>query len=538
MEKAKFVVYTDGSYKDDVCGYSLFGYLYKENDIDKKQKNLPKDMLITTSGFLTQELINQSKTEYGNSRYEMYSKSPSVLPLAYVSAVDTAITIKNEVPNEKDRCDIVVNSAYAEAHTMLLLLQTITNIKNAHNIEIDDILIKTDSQMLIYVLEAIKRGDSVEKYAYYTVYKPLKDFIDNFIKDGNNFNFLHIKGHTNNIGNEIVDKLANFAREERVKKLMFPEKYDDFKKTSRFDFFKLDDNKTDTFWTTNNIPDGLFGTDIFFITEESRDDRILYSFKYPKKKEAGEKDGTALIGIFMDKNKDDFISEVIKSELEYLDREKPYDTKLNSIGVLNNINLLELNDPYANLFRKLGYTCLNRYANGDVYIQSLNKYMISRIVRPGILGVTLIESLEFQKDILTTYFKNEDKYGEEETLFKQYPGNVECKIKDITNSFFDTKTSKKTKLVMPIVKDITEFSFSVNIEGKETLFTCVSGTDIPPRNFIKKLEKLDNVKVKLVYWKDSPLAYSYAYIFDGYNEDGRVSSLWYNKYSSTVYIKK
>lgn len=513
MENVSLLVYTDGSYTNDgVTGSALFGYTYKEENKGKKHGGLPRNVNITTDGILSKEEVND--------------KTVHVIPDAYVSKTDTAISFDN----------IVVNSAYAEAYTMMLLLMVINNLKREGK-EVTELYIKTDSQMLVYVLDGLTSGQSPEKYAYYTIYKPLNDFLTEFKSKGYKLKYKHVKAHVNIIGNEIVDKLASFAREERKLNIIKNENNQNDKidavKTTKFNYFPQD-KKKDSFWTVNNIPNYFMGKEIHFLTEPEREDRILYSFKYPKKKEPGEKDGAALIGMTIEKNKDDMINEIIKSELEYLIDAKDYDARYGGVGKLNFLDLNNINDPFVNLFKKLGFPVLGRYANGDIFVQSITKYPISKVVRPGILGVSLIESMEFNKDILESYFRDEVKEYKTLEDYKAYPGGVMVKLLDVTDYFF-TKEKGKMKLTMPIVKDFTSFEIKIELDGKEKKISCVPGTDIPIRNNIKKLELMEDVKVILVLWNNGNMAFNYGYIFDTVENGSRACSFWYNKYSSLFF---
>lgn len=513
MENVSLLIYTDGSYRNEgVSGSALFGYTYKEENKGKKHGGLPKNINITTEGILSKEEINNNTVH--------------VIPDAYISKTDTSISFDN----------IEVNSAYAEAYCMMLLLMVIEKLKREEK-EVTELYIKTDSQMLIYVLNGLTSGQSPEKYAYYSIYKPLNDFLIEFKSKGYKLKYKHVRSHVNIIGNEIVDKLASFAREERKLNILKSENKDfgkiDPEKTSKFNYFPQD-KKKDTFWTINNIPEYFMGKELYFLTEPSREDRILYSFKYPKKKEPGEKDGAALIGITIEKNRDDMINEIIKSELEYLDDSKNYDSKYGGVGRLNLLDLNNINDPFVNLFKKLGFPVLGKYVNGDIYVQSITKYPISKVVRPGILGVSLIESMEFNKDILETYFRDEVKEYKTLEDYKAYPGGVMVKLLDVTDKFF-TKEKNKLKLTMPLVKDFTSFEMSIEVEGKERKLSCVPGTDIPIRNNIKKLETMEDVKVLLVLWNNGNIAFNYGYIFDCKENNLRSCSFWYNKYSSLFF---
>lgn len=199
MKKYNFVVYTDGSglLEYRTWGLGFIGYSYEVKDGKdpknsyKPDKSLIKKLNPTNLGFVTKELIAEDP---------MYSKS-------------TPVEVDKILYGFKEG-DIDNTNNFAEASAVKEVFNIIkTEIDSGH--EVNSIMIKTDSQMVVTVMTSLWNSEKdfdYNRFAYPELYKTIHELMKFFKSKNVKFSVLHVYGHSSSLGNHIADRLAFVGR--------------------------------------------------------------------------------------------------------------------------------------------------------------------------------------------------------------------------------------------------------------------------------------------------------------------------------------
>jgi hypothetical protein len=105
----------------------------------------------------------------------------------------------------------------------------------------------------------------------------------------------------------------------------------------------------------------------------------------------------------------------------------------------------------------------------------------------------------------------------------------------ITNYFYEEDKKGLLKIKSDLVSSVDKVKVECfySIDKKHYNLDLYFGNDLPDRNTIKKIEKLDP-KIHLLTWMDSEKAFKYAVVIQVQNAIG----IWCNLYSNLKLIKE
>lgn len=353
------VIYGDGSAMnvgDGSYGAAITGYIYNNEDIGKKNSDVPTKYTITDIGYIENELLLKYKYNVvipswyvdGIYGYTNRGTNNQAELLAFVegitSLIDTELNI-NKIIFKSD-------SAYA-----LLCIENIYNNEDWRNNlkENIDILTKID-----------------------TIIKMLKS--NNIVLDT-----IKVKGHATALGNNIADRLANLARITKKK-----------------DFKMVEANKR---WSKPDIlPNMLKFKQLFFINNTNMVKDNIYSIMdYKTGVEPGKKTHEATFGIVVTDEPVELVHKVTDI----------YNNYYRSLSVLSAVDLNNLYDNlnvyYYNLF---GLDIFNVNPKNNILTGFENEPIVKSIYPPG-LAIQAYERIKDMHEVLNRAINNEKNKDEE-----------------------------------------------------------------------------------------------------------------------------
>lgn len=491
-KKYNIIIYTDGSckygeHKGKIIntsigsvGSSYIGYAYDRATIGETVKGLPKDVLPTNLGFMNNDLIQQDPAFYRDYK--------TVKPSHYFLGV-----IPSGIPETNN---------VAEVRAALEALRAIKKSRDVLK-NINMVFLKTDSKMMIQVLQSIINDPNVDlsKYAFPDMYREIKEHMQDIHNNGGKFIVKHVYGHSNSFGNVIADRLAYLARK----------KSDSDDPSSTREFVDVSDGKVN-FWDKYQDPNFPLGNNIYILRGHEFGKSSYVVLNYPKDKEVGEKNGEVLMGVVIREKNSPLVDDIFDRTLNYKE----------DSATAYGIDLRNAKNYLTNFFYKLAgkesFTKDNKPGN----LTLLELFPITRPIRPGGLLVQLTTKMIRQNYLMDEYFNNKE--------------NEFLKFTDITSYFFE-EVDKKGKKVH--VCKIGQKDTHVTIPFKNTEVKLAYKLDIPERSFFKNMERCKDYKVVLITHEVSPGAYDYFTLIFGNYEDEKENfkSMWGNYYSNKFYIR-
>lgn len=189
--------------------------------------------------------------------------------------------------------------------------------------------------------------------------------------------------------------------------------------------------------------------------------------------------------------------------------------------------------PYIQEHGKRAILSANNQAVLDLY--SLNKRQLTEERNPVGLSLRAIESSSLLEDLLE-HFKNQQS-GIEDTTAK----NTGFQSHDITEVFYTKSESNKNKGVVSTLKPeyvvgFKDLKVAVNVMcGNATQTVTVPlvlGADLLPRNNLKRLEVI-NPSVHLLTWKESEQSLRYACVVKTDTGIG----IWSNFFANRIFVQ-
>lgn len=268
------VIYTDGSGRNSLASYGFFYYIYKipvESEKEKKQS-------VVTIGDCKAEFTDLGLlTPVLRMENEEYYKSAKQVKPEYVFCGRRNV---NGATNN-----------YMELLAILDSLNHLNDKSKELNLEINEILVKTDSQVSISRITNIlleRPTDSPFQDEIKTVYNDLSS-------RKCKVSLTHVYGHASSYGNMLVDRLAYSCGERNT------------------EFVEIKDI-TSTYNKKLEFPWYIFGTKFHIV---AGDTPTLFLDRYDKKELVGEKRGGTIVGIVKPKE----FEEPIKSMYDkYMER--------------------------------------------------------------------------------------------------------------------------------------------------------------------------------------------------------------------------
>lgn len=462
------VIYGDGSAMNQTGEYGAgaTGYIYRKSNIGEKTGDCPVKYLISDIGYLETDALNKYK--FNPVTVDFYFEGVYGYDKSY---------------GTNSRAEIL---AFVESVRYLL---------DQEKINLKEIIYKGDSS---YVLDMINNMLELELDMWRRKYVSNKDLVDivyDSIRSLQKRNILiktiKVLGHSTSLGNNLADRLANFARRSKLHKFVLVEPQ---KHWSR----KLELNPMYKF------------RQLFFINNHRMTDKTMYGIMdYGIKVEPGKKTHEAVFGLILPKEKDILIEDCIERYSEYYQ----------SLSILNTIDLNQMfsrnNTYYYSLFgADIFY--IDRKTNS---LRGFDDYPVIKGVYPPGLGMQAYDKLE------SMYYTLEE--------YKEYLSGKDSltTFLNITDQFYNVEGKKHYVCILK--NDQTDVEMETEYEGYHFKLVISLAKDTLSRNQFKALEK-QNPNVYLVLKRTgNDRLIEYQVIVDIYNGD---LGIYTNIYSCKIFL--
>ena len=206
-------------------------------------------------------------------------------------------------------------------------------------------------------------------------------------------------------------------------------------------------------------------------------------------------------------------------------------SKTNVLGAIFMMRLDQLYSPKTQVeIRRFGDAAFYRKNS-----KTLDMYLVTRMgdktdeepltkeLWPPRLASRAIDSINYLKSIYLEYTA-----GDTSRLV----------VTDITPHIYEEGKKDTTKLKNEFGSGVASFEVKCNYAAEDKVTTAASltlflGIDLPDRNTLKKLEKM-NTKIQLLSWKESPLAFRYVTIVTCDSGKG----IWAGCYTNFKFLKE
>ena len=381
------ILYTDGASSPNpgYSGSGVTGYIYAQEDIDKKTSDKPNNISITDQGYINGSIDNMLDIHY-------------VKPTWYVDGI---YVFHNVATNN-----------VAELQAIVYGLENILNL----DMSIGKILIKSDSEYAIGVFNTVlvnpntswdNNTANVEYYhSFNKLFKICKD-------RGIEVNTLKVKGHDLSWGNNIADRLAVTARIVEAESKLDP--------TS----FVLTEAKK--FWDSQLIRHPFLKyRQMFFLNSNSPSTKPVYSImSYDSKLALGQKAPDPLFGTFM--------PTIPITEIEDVKSIFTIGAK-DSYMALGTIDLDVLYKQRTSHYYKLFGNTIFHMNNKHTQLLALDEDSVAYIITPAGLPVKSIEEMQIHQRIILDYL------GIDKTMSNSYI--------DVTPTFYKVNAKGRTECAL------------------------------------------------------------------------------------------
>jgi ribonuclease HI len=452
------IYYTDGGVRPTnpgYGGYGFHGYVYSDQD-PKKGSGNPTN-IVTDVGYL--EKTDTKKPEH-----------KPVKPLQYINGYGT---IPGLVTN---------NVAEISAATWALA--------NARTHDLEKVTIITDSKGVVeaangWIAKWSQNGwlkSDGRPVANQDHWQILDAHMQYLQEKGIEVEFKWIKGHNDHLGNEISDKLATIG----VMKCRAGQNYS-----------SVDSFPAEGYWTQVIDKHPLLSQRRLYM---STDPATIHPGQYYLGNHGKDDE---LLGA---RNADGYFSYVELTEHDPIIeavRVKQIDVCAGHVGIV----MVRLDK----VFEKNTHLDLHRYGTDCLYRRNPRRFDLSHVskqsdeepvskeLNPPLLAWRAIEALNVLKTLMNEYSVN----------------NPEFVKTDITDLVFET-TDKGVAKLRPTF-DVGFVGFKADAQygeaGEKITVDLMLGVDMPERNSLKRLEKLQP-KINLVTWMESPQMFRYASVVE------------------------
>ena len=475
-------IYNAVFYADGACypnpggsyGSGVFGYFYPIDTIGKKVSGNKSNVEPTDLGLITDT--------YKQENYQLLKNNQVVTPSYYLYA-------------SKSYGSIGGTNNKAEILAIDTVLDMLLEAKDT--IKIREVLIKSDSVVSLTWLTAMLEKSDLNKYneKIRDILYTMQPKVDTITKDIS-IKVMHVYGHSSSFGNNIVDRLAFYAR---------------IRDTNKEDILvTLKDNITTFPFNPIELPYYLNFKNIYIqYGHNTNIDSPYIVMDYQTGDTIGDKDPDVLMGCIFTNKKDTIVETLASKHLE------------DEYGILFSLDTKNIKLPnvsyFYNLLKEDSLIKLPRTGNLSV----LEETQVMNTVRPAGLVSNLMDKMEHTCELVNMY------------LGKSKLSN-DTKIIDISDKFRTIKTNKKGIKSSDITLGMKDISVKLNIDKLN--INLVLGVDLVNRNYLKKFEKYDiKVNLILINYKEY---YRYFVLTDFSKDDERILALWANYFSNIVYIKQ
>lgn len=474
LEKQIAVVYTDGSANPNpgYYGSGAHGYIYTIKNIGKKTSDKPNKYLLSTLGYLELTELAKYKELTSDEIKEILDKKDSDLT-----------TIKNMLVNEHRYAEVIpdyyVNAYYSYSGigtnnvAEVLAFINITNQLVNEDLNLTEIMIKTDSTYLIHIFNTVLKDDSwmntVDTNVDY--WHQIRALV-NMLKDKDiTIKLIKVLGHSTAIGNNLADRMAFVARNNASLNNVSSN-------------FKLTPGKK--YWNSDADRHTFLKFKQLFFTNNLREtinEKFYSIMEYKKEEDVGKKSHEALFGLVILNEAPSLIEDTIKA----------YQTNLNTLSIISTLDLNALYAQTTRHYHELYNNYIYNFNKRNTTLMALGEIPIVYSIVPSGLANQALDRMMLLYDIIKEYrIKDSEK--------------VTRTFIDVTDKFYLKEPKNKVTTLLP--KDTANFSLTVTVNDIELFVPIELGKDCPSRNQFKQIEK-DDVSVHLVIKQASEFAYNY-----------------------------
>ena len=487
------VIYSDGGSRPNpgYAGWGAHGYLYTTEPTNKGPGLIKQ--LITPAGYVP-------------NNADAKAKHTVVQPIEYFDFFGTS---GNNTSN---------NAAEVDA-----LRYSLDKLKEY---DVKKIQVYTDSEYLrrginewVYVWKNKNwRRDDGTPIANAQNWQGLVTQLDEVKSKGIDVSIKWVKGHSENFGNEIADRLATIGvmhsmnGQPRGECNVTPAQgywKNDIERHPFIHYRRLYFNSV----KEHNVPGH------YYLAEPGGDDFLI-----------GKKVPESAYSVIRLKNEDDVI-ELVKS--------RQYDIS----NLINAVVMMRLDKVYHPDVHKYiethgKYTLVQANKN-TLSLNFVDNKPVTIEMNPPGLCLRAIETFQYLDELL-------DRFVERETKDLSWQKAVDFRVHDVTDHFFKVEEKKVKKEV--VIKHELRSEFGVGIRSTvlnvklindsqakaetEIKIPMVFGLDIPNRNGLKHLESLQP-KVSLLTWCESENTLRYATVIEVHNGIG----IWSNYFADRILFK-
>lgn len=476
------ILYTDGSARPNpgYAGWGVHGYLYL-NEKPKKGAGL-KTSVLTSVGY--------------RLKLDAQSKETEVTPIKYF--------------------DSFGGMPYGSTNNTAELKATIEALKIAMNYDLKKILILSDSKMVVQGLtswiKAWKKNGWLKKDGLPVGSKELWQEIEELQSlhesKGTKVNYEWVKGHGDDVGNNIADKLSVIGTFRSMRGELMHEC--NIRDAQGYWKQEIDKHPLIDFpGIIFNTLEGFNSPGLYYLTNKCKEDDVI-----------GTPTPNTAYAVVRIKEPDPII-EFIRKEQSRICGHGQYD-----LLVMGHL---------ASIFKPAVYQDIMNYGldvldkirdNKWDLVHTPTKEPVTRVLIPPKIAMRSVEHLSW-------LFSTLEEYEEDSSSL--------C-ITDITDQFYDqTITTKKgvqtvlTKLKDEYIVGYSKKQFDVNYELNAVINSCpvvlTFSQDIPGRNALKNIESM-SPKVCIVTWMESDSMFRYATIIQTQND----ISIWASAHSNLRFI--
>lgn len=479
------VIYTDGGAKPNpgFIGWGMHGYLYTTEPA-KQGPGISKHK-ITEAGYMFPNKVT----------------SPIVTPIQYYDFLGSKL---NTGTNNEAELTALVHSLQQLAVEQITRLHVFTD---------SDYLVKGIKQGIVNWKRSNWRKANGDPLVNATLWQQIDQLLTDYANRKIDVIVEWVKGHADNFGNIIADKLASIGvnysinQTEKAEYKITPAKGYWKKETIKHPFI---DHKRLYF----NSDSSYNRPGHYFLAKPGSDDTIIGK-KTPDA-------GYSLIRL----NQPDTVLETIKEFQSIVSDD------------MNNITVMRLDKIYKpEVYETIidhGYHAMSRASKYNPAINYVDNHPLTVIQNPPGLCLRAVQCSGILEELLDIYLATKQENG---TL---YDWN-NLKLHNVTNAFFISKNKRNNMTEDNLELDARfnvgfsslELPVTVDYEDKQIQLkvALVLGLDLPNRNSLKRIEKL-KPSVNLLTWQEGSRCFRYVSIVEIDDAIG----VWSNYHGNQIFV--
>lgn len=482
LTNESLVLYSDGGSDTSglAAGWGFHGYRFIP-DLPKQGSGCPK-------GILTEKGYSNKDPNSGN-------KHPIVTILKYVDGFGSILDGTNNVAE---------------------LVAATEALKYVLDNQPKSVLIFIDSKYVInglmqwsdnWIKNNWKKPDGTE-YSNKELWIPLIDIKNQILEQGIQLDVQWVKGHSDDIGNDLADELATWGKTLARKKM----EYRNIRESEGKGYW----NKTFTYnrmidkssWYFNSYHPCAVTVDA---VQTPQGQYIYYLGDHgPDVADVGKAVSDSSFSVLYLK---EMVGElaVVRDYQNQLNEHNFKNLVVGKVGNILSSNTMEVINHYGNSLLS------NDHSNKNII---LNDSLLTVELKPPLLAKKAVDSLIYLESLLVGFIDNPERAG--------------LVVTEITDIFYSAEIKGK-KSVTKLLPEINSSLKKINIKGKyntlknvgEIEVPLILGIDTPGRNALSALAEFDP-RFYLITWKESENAFRYATVLEANGDIG----IWAGVYSN------